>query len=352
MQFSEAVTSVTRNYIIPRSYDTVSKGSPVLMTLLRKAEKWRTGLNLEVIIKYQDSTNGGNAGIASRLDTTRDNTRTKMTFAPKMAYKPVVIADVEQVLNQGDERVIDLLDAEFDSQAQSLTTLMATNLYTGSGAGDNWDSLANAADDSTNFATYGGLSRSTYTTIRGYYLASAGAITLAKLATAMDATTVGMDSPDIIATSKAIWSTYESLLTPSIRMNYATSGYPRMDEYGFVSKQDAMAGAMGFDSLFYRGAAVIRDEQIPSGKVFFINSDAFKFYGIDMNLPEYKKVNFRGSNKGVPAGVPGRVPTTFGFSFRQMMEPVDQETKVGYLQYNGNFVATNPRLLGQLTGAS
>jgi hypothetical protein len=60
-------------------------------------------------------------------------------------------------------------------------------LWTGTGSGNSWDSIYNAADDGTNFSTYGGLSRTTYTTLNGYYLASAGALTLAKMATAYDA---------------------------------------------------------------------------------------------------------------------------------------------------------------------
>jgi len=147
MVFSEAVTSVTRNYIVPKSFDTVSKGSPVLMKLLQNARPWKTGVSYQVIVKYQDSTNGGNTGIADKLDTDRQNVRTTMTFQPKMAYKPVVVANIETTLNQGDEKVIDLLEAEFDSQAQSLMQVMASNLWTGTGVGNSWDSIYNAADD-------------------------------------------------------------------------------------------------------------------------------------------------------------------------------------------------------------
>jgi len=147
MTFSEAVTSVTRSYIVPKCYDTVSKGSPVLMKLLQNARPWKTGVSYQVIVKYQDSTNGGNTGIADKLDTDRQNVRTTMTFQPKMAYKPVVVANIETTLNQGDEKVIDLLEAEFDSQAQSLMQVMASNLWTGTGVGNSWDSIYNAADD-------------------------------------------------------------------------------------------------------------------------------------------------------------------------------------------------------------
>ena len=178
MQFSSAVTTVTRNYIVPKVYDTITKGSPVLMSLLQNAMSWKTGVKYEVIFQHTDTTNGGNTGIADRLDTDRQNTRVNGTFEPKQAYKPVVIANIEQVLNMGDERVVELFAAEFDTQGRSLMTLMSSNLYTGTGVGNEFDSIDNAADDGTNYPVYANLSRTTYPSLKGYYLANAGALTL------------------------------------------------------------------------------------------------------------------------------------------------------------------------------
>ncbi len=350
MTFSEAVTSVTRSYIVPKVYDTISRGSPVLMKMLQTADSWKTGFAYEAIIKYQDTTNGGNTGIADKLDTDRQNVRTRMVFNPKMAYKPIVIANIEQTLNQGDMQVVDLLEAEFDSQAQSLMQVMASNLWTGTGVGNSWDSAYNAADDGTNFSTYGGLSRSTYPTLKGYYLAAAGALTLAKLATAYDAVQVGTDTPDIIATTKAIWSTYESLLTPTVRAGYTQNGYPKMNAFGMLPTTQAFAGQQGFNVLFFRGTPVVKDEQIPSGKVFLLNTEYFGMKGI--KIQGLKQVNFKKQNDGVPLGVPGRIPSTMGFNFRDMMSPVDQLAEIGHVIYAGDFISTNPRLQGQLVGAS
>lgn len=350
MNFTEAVQSVTRSYIVPKVYDTISKGSPVLMKLLQNAKSWKTGVSYDVLIKYQDSTNGGNTGLADKLDTNRQNVRTKMTFQPKMAYKPVVIANIETTLNQGDEQIIDLLEAEFDSQAQSLMQLMSSNLWSGTGVGNSWDSIDTAADDGTNYATYGGLSRTTYSTLKGYYLASAGPLTLAKMATAYDAVQIGNDSPDIIATTKALWTTYESLLQATVRAGYVQNGYPKINAFGMLSTTSAMAGQAGFDVLFFRGTPIVKDEQIPSGKMYFINTNYFGFKGI--NITGLKQVNFKKTSDGVPAGVVGRIPSTRGFNFRDMMSPVDQLAEIGHLIYAGNFISENPRLQGQMVGLS
>lgn len=323
------------------------------MSLLQNAKPWRTGTKYEVIFQYQDTTNGGNTGIADRLDTDRQNTRVIGSFEAKQAYKPVVIANIEQVLNQGDERVLDLLATEFDTQAKSLMNLMAQNLYTGTGSGNAWDSLANAADDGTNYATYAGLSRTTYTTLKGYYLSSAGALTLAKMATAYDAVEIGIDKPTMILTTKSLWSVYESLLTPTVRAGYTQNGYPMMNAFGMVPSSEALAGTQGFGVLFFRGTPVIKDEQVPSGKMFFVNTNYFGFKGIDLSgVDEVETLNFKNTSDGTPKGVPGRVPSTRGFNFRVMKQPVDQLAQVGYLLYAGNFISENPRLQGQMTGLS
>lgn len=352
MVFNEQVTTTTRSFIVPTVYDTITKGSPLLLMLLQNAKSWKTGIKYEFPIKYQDTTNGGNVGIADKLDTDRQNVRTMLSFEVKMATKPVVVASIETTLNQGDEQIVSLLETEFDSQAQSLSMLMAQNVFTGNGSGNAWDSLYEAADDGTNFSTYGGKSKSTYPSLKGYYLASAGTTTLAKLATAYDAVTVGVDKPSGIITTKAIWSTYESLLTPSIRANYTTSGYPKMNAFGVVPSREGLGAEQGFDVLFFRGAPLIKDEQTPSGRIHFMNQNYFGFKGVNIKEKNIRNLNFKKKSDGVPLGVVGRIPTTLGFNFRDLMNPVDQLAEVGHLIYAGNFISENPRTQGSMVGAA
>lgn len=291
-------------------------------------------------------------GIADKLDTDRQNVRVQADFNLKAANKPVVVAIAETTANMGDEQIVDLLDTEFDSQAQSLMNVMAQNLWTGNGTGNDWDSAKNAAADSTLFATYGSLSRSTYTAWNGYYLAAAGALTLAKLATAYDAVTIGTDEPDFLCTTKSLWSTYESLLTPSIRANFTTSGYPRKNAWGNMPNNAGQGADQGFVYLSFRGSALTKDEQIPSGQFYLMNTKGFGFVGFNYEDENIMTANFKQTSDAVPTGVPGNVRSTRGFQFRKMMSPVDQLTKVGYLIYAGNFLAYEPRLQGQLAGVS
>lgn len=353
MQFSPAVTTITRNMIPKKIYDTVTLGTPGLMTFMRTSKEWISGTSYSPVIQYQDTTNGGNTGIANQLDSNRQNTRVSMDFQVHMAYKPVVVADIEVTLNKGDEQIVQLLEAEFDTQGKSLLNVMAQNLYTGNGTGDEWDSLYNAASDSTVFSTYGTLSRSTYTSIDGYYLASTGALTLAKMATGFDAVTVGMDEPTVMLTTKSIWSSYEALLTPTLRASFDTFAAPSYDQYGMMNTgSKAMLGTQGFRAITYRGAPVVKDEQIPSGRFIFVNQTAFGMRGVNITGQDYDTLNFKKTSDAVPKGVPGNVPSAKGFNFRVMKAPVDQLSQVGYLLFAGDFVSENPRLLGTMNGVS
>ncbi len=355
MIFNAAVTTTTREKILKKVYDQVTTGTPGLMTFLQRQDKipaWDSGTSYKFAIKYQDTTNGGTMGIADKLDTDRQNVRVQANFNLKAANKPVVVAIAETTANMGDEQIVKLLDTEFDSQAQSLLVVMAQQLYTGNGVGNDWDSLTNAAADSTLFNTYGDLSRSTYTAWNGYYLANTGAITLAKLATADDAVTIGVDSPDLAFTTKAVWSSYESLLTPAARANFQTNGFPKMNAWGGVPNVPGQGGQQGFVYLAFRGTGIAKDEQVPAGRFYFVNSSGFGFVGFDYEDETIIKANFKQTTDAVPAGVPGNVKSTRGFQFRKMMAPVDQLTKVGYLLYAGNFVAVEPRLQAQLRAVS
>jgi hypothetical protein len=358
MQFSEQVTSITRTYIVPELFSQVNVGSPFLLNTLSEAQEWSTGTAYEIVIKYAKSTNGGVTGIADQLDSDRQNNRTRMSFQPRAIYKPVLVATIEQHLNRGDERVLDLVATEMNSQAADLLEDLADQVYTGTGSGNNWSSIEMAADDGTNYPTYGSLSRTSYPSLDGYLLTNAGPVTLAKMATAYDATEKGTDSATGIFTTKALWSVYETLLTPTVHANYTAAGsqMASMTPDGIVMGKDGLSGTQGFRAVTYRGTPVMKDEHCPSGNMFFVNSKKdglaknFGYAAIDLSTEkEFSTVNFS-TVEGSPDGTFGSRKAPRGFNFRDMMTPVDQLAEVGYLMFQGEFCAAEPRLQGRVAG--
>ena len=125
-----------------------------------------------------------------------------------------------------------------------------------------------------------------------------------------------------------------------------------MNAWGGVPTSDAFGGNQGFVYLSFRGTPIAKDEQVPSGKFHFVNTKGFGFVGFNYEDDTIMTANFKKTSDAVPSGVPGNVKSTRGFQFRKMMSPVDQLTKVGYLIYAGNFVATDCRLQGTLNAAT
>lgn len=360
MQFSENVTTVTRTYVVPDVFSQINLSSPLATMVLSEGIEWVTGTAYEIPIKYALSTNGGVTGIADQLDSNREDNKTKMSFQPRSIYKPIVVASIEQHLNKGDERVLDLLSSEIHSQSQDLMEGFADQTYAGTASGNEWSSISMAADDGTNYGTYGSLSRTTYTALDGYYLASTGSITLAKLATAYDATEKGTDSATGGFMTKTLWSAYEALLTPTVHAQYSAVGsqMASMTPDGIVMGKDGLSGTQGFKAVTYRGTPMMKDEHCPSGKLFFVNtrkSGKFRNFGmaaIDMSSEsQFGSINFS-KEMGDPQGTFGSRKAPKGFSFRDMMMPVDQRANVGYVFIDGEICAAQPRLQGQLTGAT
>lgn len=285
-------------------------------------------------------------GIGGTLSTARQETRIKMAFGPWRIHKPVVIDDIEAAVNQGDERVIDLLATEMDSIAQDLLDDVGGYLYAGTGSGE-FDSILNAADDSTNFSTYGGKARGTYTTIKGYYAASIGALAIADLSTGYDAVEIGGVGPTLIISTPTIWSAYEAQLQPTVRAGYQTSGFPQVTRTGVVSATNALSGGdIGFNALWYRGTPFVKDEKCTSQKLFMLNEKNFFWAGLE--LPDYEKINT--SEERVKG--PQALPIPRGFNWSGMLRGTNQPAEVGHMYLVGNWMSDDPRRCGQLTGIS
>jgi len=348
MQFSDAVKTVTRELIVPSVTDTILEGNAFLLRSLGNGMTWQSGYEYTFPIKYKKSTEGGIVGLGGDLDTARQETRIKIKFEPQRIHKPVVIDDIEGAVNQGDERIIELLATEMDSIAQDLADDVGTYLYTGtsaaSGAGS-FDSILNAADDSTNFANYGAQARGIYATLKGYYAATIGALAVADLSTGYDSVEVGGIGPTFIVSTPTIWSAYEALLQPTVRAGYQTSGFPQVTRTAVVSGTNALSGGdIGFNALWYRGTPFVKDEKCTAQKLFMLNEKNFMWAGLD--LPDYEKINTSEARVEGPQALP--IPK--GFNWSGMLRSTNQPAEVGHMYLVGNWMSNDPRRCGQMTG--
>ncbi|MHB8603593.1 MAG: hypothetical protein ACYC9R_13240, partial [Nitrosotalea sp.] len=100
------------------------------------------------------------------LSTAFTDTRVALKYNPAFYSANVTIVGTDALANNTARKVIDLVEVEMGSRAQDMADSLGTIFY-GGGIGTDPNGLAILVDDGTNYATIGGLSRSTYTTLKG-----------------------------------------------------------------------------------------------------------------------------------------------------------------------------------------
>src|SRR3990167_11094511 len=123
----------------------------------------------------------------------------------------------------------------------------------------------------TNAATYGTLTRSSYDTLDSTVTASSGTLTLAKMDTLYNAATSGSQKPTLGLCSESIFSWYGQLLQPTERIAKDVSMMKSPGNMGKVGT--GLIGGTGFTGLFFKGFPILADEKATSGVLYFVNND-------------------------------------------------------------------------------
>jgi hypothetical protein len=196
------------------------------------------------------------------LDTNASEVMDAAEFNWKQLAGVVVISGLEgEVQNSGRERVINLLESRIKNLMKSLRNAAATAVYaTGtSNSGKEFGGLRYlVADDPTASSAIGGINQNTYSWWRNQ---TSGDVTLSSSTILGEMNSLwlscvrGTDKPDLIAADTNTYTYYEEAL----------------QQYQRFTSED-MAAA-GFVSLKYKTADVIYDDQCPTSKMYFLNTD-------------------------------------------------------------------------------
>jgi hypothetical protein len=350
------VNTSTLEYLVASTVDTVISYSPATLFFLGNQKPWK-GSQMRFPIKYQANSQGMWFTGLEKFSTTSSTNFINMTFNPTGREINSVISQIEVDLND-TSKVIDLMARRLSSDAQDMAADIASSFYTVQ-AGNAFLSLIDACDDtSLGASTYGGLARTTYG-LNGNYTGSITNLTLAQMRTSFYGATHGADSPNLILCTKAVWSYYEKLLTPTLQnsiMSTAMAGYPKFTGASagglpnITAPGTNISGTQGFNAIYFSGVPVIADENAPTGYMFMLNTRNIAFYGLKTTDPDYKTVTFTGGGLQSPYSI----PVTTGFSFSGYNKPVDQYGKVGHIILIGNLICNQPRnqaMLAGITGA-
>ena len=331
--FNNRVISTVQTKMFAKVVDTVLNSNVFLQRQLSSAKKW-SGRTMRPAVKTSKNTTGGSFRGLDTLSVAATDNRQIMEYTPCNYQMTVTLPGDELAIADTDEKVIDLMAAEVQSTAEDMADDMGTLAYldgTGNG-GKDFLGLAALVDDGTSVATIGGLSRATYTTLQSTVTASSGTLTAAKVDTLWNAVTSGMQKPTTGYTTEAIFSFYGQLLRPQEQIMKNVSG------------SKTLVGSTGFTGLEYKGVGIVADEKCTSGVLFLLNENFIDWYA----LPSHNgkalayKDQIDGNDYDTPVGL--------GFSSSGWLTPVNADGVINHIIVRGNFITTNPKRSGKLTG--
>lgn len=353
MVFSERVTDITYNEILPTIVDFVNNSNIFTARIMSNVKTWR-GVNIKQPIRIANSTTGGSFSGLDTFDTsTTNNTRT-LTWYVKAYEQSVVVPGIEKAVNGGsDKQVISLVTDRLDEAKISLTQAIGDLLY-GNGVGKDIEGLGLIVDDGTTSATYGGLNRSEVAGANADVTSASSGLSLDLVRsemTAVSAAGSGQESPTIALTTPAIWDLFDSLMTPTVSARYDAidaKGYNRVSgktPMGTSVSESELKGAAGFNAISFRGRPVVADDKCPAGLFFWLNERYISFYRLlssDLKSVDSNPTKTEGANDDI------KMPSFL--QLKEFMTPINQFGEIGALIVMGNLVCKAPRRQGKLTG--
>jgi hypothetical protein len=217
---------------------------------------------VEPLIYGQNSTVASYSGYDT-ISLTPQEGISAAEFEWKQYAASIAISGIEEAKNNGEQEIINLLEAKIMQAEESLREGFNQMFFSdGTGnSGKNWNGLGNLIESGNTVGGINSASGQGNDWWRSYEENTAGALTLAQMATAYNTVSVGNDHPDLVLTTQTLFEKYESLLQPQLR-------------YTDTATADA-----GFQNLLFKAAPVTYDVHAPAGTMFFINSKYLTLVG-------------------------------------------------------------------------
>ena len=188
---------------------------------------------------------------------------TAAEFPWRQLFATIAISGLEEAQNNGEEAVINLLDAKVMQAEETMKANLNRMLY-GNGTGNSNKDWLGLGVLINNTGAAGGIDGTTDTWWRSYVdaVTVADATDLApEMATAFNTVSDGNDMVDGIFMAQNSYEFFESTLTPNVRY------------------QDTKSANAGFSNLLYKQCPTYWDRDCPAGTVYGLNSKYISLVG-------------------------------------------------------------------------
>lgn len=351
MTFDAQVQTLTQDYIVPKVTDNVLQSNVLTLIMLANGKPWY-GEQYKCPVKLSSHTQGGSFDDYSEFSTANENVRQNAYFDPRAYYQSVVIGGISRSVNEiSKTQLLNLVKVEMESVHQDMVDDIGTLLYAdGTGNSNrNFLGLAAGVDDGGNVATYGGLSRSTYTAWASVEQTSVGAFDFSKARTLMNSATRGNQKPNILVTNETVFGYIEADYTSSVDGNYTVveGARAKLTSQGVMPQGRAgLVGQAGFDILYYAGTPIVKDDKSTAGFLWALNTNYFRWYGVkpaEANPIDLKSLYHEGNDYD-------KVPSSLGFGWTGFVRPAKQYAWIGQMLLIGNMFTPAPALQSSSAG--
>lgn len=331
--YGQRIQTTVQTEYLPFAVDTVLNSNVFLQRIVRAAKKW-SGRTLRMPIKYKKNTTGQSFRGFDTFSTSATDNRVNLEYTPSFYQITVALPGDELSVADTDQKVLDMMKLAIQSDTEDMADDLGTLFYADGTGNSSKDPLGLEAivDDGTSVDSIGGLSRSTFDTLKSTVTASGGTLTLAKVDTLHSAITSGSQKPSATYTTEAVFKFYGQLLRPQERINKD------------AGKMKGLVGGTGFTALDYMGKPIIEDEKCTSQAFIMINEDFVDWYALPFfgAKPVSYKSQIKGNDYAAPVGL--------GFSWTDWIIPANAGSVVGHIYFGGQLVTGNPKRHGKLTG--
>ena len=258
---SEIVTTTLRNRSRQLA-DNVTNHNALLRKMRERGNVVELSGGRDIVreLEYQSNQTVNFYSGYEVLDTSPADVLSSAVFDWKQLAGTVTISGLEEIKNSGPEAIINLLDARISVLEKSLENSLSTSLYsdgTGSSGKEVGGLQLVIADAGT--GTVGGINSSTFSFWQNVQTtATSSAFSVANVQTDMNniylSLVRGVDKPDIVTADANAYKSFLGSLQAIQRV------------------ADANEANSGFVTTRYLGSDVYYDDQVPTNKMYFINT--------------------------------------------------------------------------------
>lgn len=246
----------------PLVQDVYYKGTVLAGTMLKGARTWDGGLYIRQVLDYGQPM-GGDFNAASVFNTNKVETMTAARWTPAYYYEPVVYDMDDKVKNAGTAQMVDVINQKLGKAQKHIRWNLAYDLYNSSTYGTSGKKLLGLPAMISTSSTYGGIAVADLEEwVAGAVISTAAPITFTVIDNLLTSCLVGDDAgdePDLIVTTRVLFSSIRNQTMPHLRLEHGT------------------LADMGFTNVDYIGNPIVRDYACPAGYMYTINRNYMGF---------------------------------------------------------------------------